>query len=236
MRSEVARIQHELKATTVYVTHDQVEAMTMGDRVALMRRGVLQQVDTPMRLYNAPVNLFVASFIGSPAMNLFEAELNQRNGHLVATVGDQFLRLDPDALADPKDLDRYAGKKIAIGIRPEHLEDAAVETGAPSERRLRASVKTVEALGAELIAHVEIAGNPVMTDEVKEIAADLDSTIAAELEAEVHDARLPLVGRFDVASRARADASIEVVVDTSRIHYFDLDSGLAIGGHPVAGV
>jgi multiple sugar transport system ATP-binding protein len=236
MRSEVARIQHELKATTVYVTHDQVEAMTMGDRVALMRRGVLQQVDTPMRLYNAPANLFVASFIGSPAMNLFEAELNQRNGHLVATVGDQFLRLDPNALAEPKDLDRYSGRKVAVGIRPEHLEDATVESGAPSERRLRATVKTVEALGAELIAHLEIAGTPVMTDEVKEIAADLDSTLAAELEAEAFNARLPLVGRFDVASRARADASVEVVVDTSRIHYFDLETGAAIGGHPVAGV
>jgi multiple sugar transport system ATP-binding protein len=236
MRSEVARIQHELKATTVYVTHDQVEAMTMGDRVALMRRGVLQQVDTPMRLYNAPANLFVASFIGSPAMNLFEAELNQRNGHLVASVGDQFLRLDPNALAEPKDLDRYSGRKVAVGIRPEHLEDATVESGAPSERRLRATVKTVEALGAELIAHLEIAGTPVMTDEVKEIAADLDSTMAAELEAEAFNARLPLVGRFDVASRARADASVEVVVDTSRIHYFDLETGAAIGGHPVAGV
>ena len=96
MRSEVARIQHELKATTVYVTHDQVEAMTMGDRVALMRRGVLQQVDTPMRLYNAPANLFVASFIGSPSMNLFEAKLERKNGHLVAQIGDQFLRLEPE--------------------------------------------------------------------------------------------------------------------------------------------
>ena len=101
MRSEVARIQHELQATTVYVTHDQVEAMTMGDRVALMRRGVLQQVDTPMRLYNAPANLFVASFIGSPAMNLFEAKLERKNGHLVARIGDQFLRLEPEACPSP---------------------------------------------------------------------------------------------------------------------------------------
>src|SRR3954469_18322154 len=155
MRSEVSRIQHELKATTVYVTHDQVEAMTMGDRVALMRRGVLQQVDTPMRLYNAPANLFVASFIGSPAMNLLEATLDRRNGHLVAQVGDQFLRLEAEALTDPGELDRYIGRKVALGIRPEHLEDAAVETDAPSERRLKASVKTVEALGSELIAHLE---------------------------------------------------------------------------------
>jgi multiple sugar transport system ATP-binding protein len=236
MRSEVARIQHELKATTVYVTHDQVEAMTMGDRVALMRRGVLQQVDTPMRLYNAPANLFVASFIGSPAMNLFEARLERKNGHLVAQVGDQFLRLQPEALADPKDLERYVGKDVALGIRPEHLEDAAVETGAPSERRLRATVKTVEALGAELIAHLELAGTPVMSDEVREVAADLDESMIHELEAEAQGAKLPLVGRFDVASRARSDASIEVVVDTSRAHFFDLESGAAIGGHPVAGV
>jgi multiple sugar transport system ATP-binding protein len=236
MRSEVARIQHELRATTVYVTHDQVEAMTMGDRVALMRRGVLQQVDTPLRLYNAPANLFVASFIGSPAMNLFEARLDQRNGHLVASIGDQFLRLDPDSLAEPGALDRYAGRKVALGIRPEHLEDAAVETGAPQERRLRADVKTVEALGSELIGHLEVTGRPVLSDEVKEVAADLDETAIADLEAEAHDAKLPLVGRFDVASRARADQSIEVVVDTSRVHFFDIDTGLAIGGHPVAGV
>src|SRR4051795_7835901 len=123
MRSEVARIQHELKATTVYVTHDQVEAMTMGDRVALMRRGVLQQVDTPMNLYNNPANLFVASFIGSPSMNLFEADLDRRNGHLVASIGDQLLRLPARPALEP-----LAGRKVALGIRPEHLEDATVAT------------------------------------------------------------------------------------------------------------
>jgi multiple sugar transport system ATP-binding protein len=234
MRSEVARIQHELQATTVYVTHDQVEAMTMGDRVALMRRGVLQQVDTPLRLYNAPANLFVASFIGSPAMNLFEADLERRNGHLVAQIGDQFLRLQPKALAEPDELERYVGHRVALGIRPEHLEDATVQTGAPSERRLRVTVKNVEALGSELICHVELGGRPLLNDEVKEIAADLDDTMLAELEAEAHHAKLPLVGRFDVASRARTDESIEVVVDTRRIHYFDVETGLAVGGHPIS--
>jgi multiple sugar transport system ATP-binding protein len=235
MRSEVARIQHELQATTVYVTHDQVEAMTMGDRVAVMRRGVLQQVDTPMRLYNAPVNLFVASFIGSPAMNLFEAQVGRRDGRLVATIADQFLALDPQALADPADLERYDGKTVALGIRPEHLEDAAVQTGAPPECRLQVTMKSVEALGAELIAHLELAGRMVMTDEVREIAADLDDSLVAELETEADDATLPLVGRFDVASRARGGDPLEVVVDTSRIHFFDIETGAAIGGHPVAG-
>jgi multiple sugar transport system ATP-binding protein len=235
MRSEVARIQHELQATTVYVTHDQVEAMTMGDRVAVMRRGVLQQVDTPMRLYNAPANLFVASFIGSPAMNLFEAQLARRDGRFEAAIGDQRLGLDPQALADPAGLERYDGETVALGIRPEHLEDAAVETGAPPERRLRVTMKSVEALGAELIAHLELSGRMVMTEEVREIAADLDDTMVAELEAEAHDAKLPLVGRFDVASRARGGDPLEVVVDTSRIHFFDIETGAAIGGHPVAG-
>jgi multiple sugar transport system ATP-binding protein len=233
MRSEVARIQHELKATTVYVTHDQVEAMTMGDRVALMRRGVLQQVDTPMRLYNAPTNLFVASFIGSPAMNLFEAQLSRRNGHLVAQVGDQLLRLVPEALADPGELERYDGRTVALGLRPEHIEDAAFATDAPQERRLRGTVRATEALGSELIAHLELRGKPVMTEEVKEVAADTDASVVHELEAETRDAMLPIVGRFDERSRARVDQDVEVVVDTERIHFFDLDSGLAIGGHPV---
>ncbi|WP_028065219.1 ABC transporter ATP-binding protein [Solirubrobacter soli] len=224
MRSEVARIQHELQATTVYVTHDQVEAMTMGDRVALMRRGVLQQVDTPMNLYDNPANLFVASFIGSPAMNLFEATVDRRNGHLVATIGDQFLRLP-----QRRELDALAGRKLALGIRPEHLEDATVATGAPPELRLKAAVRGVEALGAELIAHLEVTGRAVLTDEVKEIAADLDATLVAELEQESADATLPLVGRFDVASRARTGGTVEVVVDTDKVHYFDLDTGAAIG-------
>ena len=131
----------------------------------------------------------------------------------------------PRGAGRPTELERYIGRKVAIGIRPEHLEDAAVAADAPSERRLHATVKTVEALGAELIAHLEIAGRPVMTDEVKEIAADLDDSMLTELEAEAHDTKLPLVGRFDVASRARTGDRIEVVVDTSHVHYFDLDSG-----------
>jgi multiple sugar transport system ATP-binding protein len=230
MRSEVARIQHELQATTVYVTHDQVEAMTMGDRVALMRRGLLQQVDTPMRLYNAPANLFVASFIGSPAMNLFEAEVERRNGDLVAQIGDQVLRLDPAATTVPEELEACAGRSIALGLRPEDVEDAAVASDMPSEGRLRAAVRSIEALGAELIVHLEINGKAVMTEEVKEVAADTDASALRELETET---TLPMVGRFDVRSRAKIDAPVELAVDTRKLHYFDLESGNAIGGHPV---
>jgi multiple sugar transport system ATP-binding protein len=232
MRSEVARIQHELAATTVYVTHDQVEAMTMGDRVALMRRGVLQQVDTPMRLYNAPANLFVASFIGSPAMNLLEARLEQGDGGLVAVIGDQKLGLEPESLHAPAALERYARKNVALGVRPEHLEDGAIETGAPAHQRLRGVATTVEALGSELIAHVEIGGRPVLTEETKEVAADLDDTVVADLESEAGELKLPVVARLDEASRVRAGDSVELVVDTRRLHFFDLDTGEAIGGAP----
>jgi multiple sugar transport system ATP-binding protein len=214
----------------VYVTHDQVEAMTMGDRVALMRRGVLQQVDTPMRLYHAPANLFVASFIGSPAMNLFEAQLNRRNGDLVAEIGDQLLRVNANALTAPAELEGYVGRPVGLGLRPEHMEDAAVASDAPAAQRLRAVVRSIEALGSELIAHLEVNGKPVATEEVKEVAADTDPTVVHGLESET---TLPVVARFDVRSRAKIDQPVEVVVDTSELHFFDLESGNAIGGHPV---
>ena len=205
MRSEVARIQHELKATTVYVTHDQVEAMTMGDRVALMRRGVLQQVDTPMRLYNAPANLFVASFIGSPAMNLFEAQLSRRNGNLVAQIGDQLLRLAPEALADPasSSATTAAPSPSACGRSTSRTprspparrrSGACAAPSAASRRSARNSSRTSSS-----------KGKPVMTEEVKEVAADTDATVVHELEAEARDAMLPVVGRFDERSRARPD-------------------------------
>jgi len=215
------------------VAHDQVEAMTMGDRVALMRRGVLQQVDTPLRLYTAPANLFVASFIGSPSMNLFEAVLDRADGRLVARVGEQVLALAPDALAEPAELERYVGRTIGLGVRPEHIEDAAIVPDSPDGRRLRGSVRAVEALGSELVAHVELSGRPVLTDEVKEIAADLDDTVIQGLESEAVEAKLPIVARFDVASRARTGGTVEIAIETPRIHFFDLHSGLAVGGHPV---
>jgi len=175
----------------------------------------------------------VASFIGSPAMNLFEAQLERRNGHVVAQIGDQFLRLQPEALAAPGELDRYIGRTIGLGVRPEHFEDAAIESDAPGERRLKGSIRTTEALGSELIAHIEIMGKPVSTDEVKEIAADVDDHMLHELEAEGAEAKLPIVARFDEASRARPGQTVEVVVATERVHFFDLESGLAVGGHPI---
>ena len=229
MRGEIHDLQRRLGVTTLYVTHDQVEAMTLGDRVAVMLDGQLQQVAPPQALYERPVNEFVAGFIGSPSINIVEAELARSNGGLAVSFGGHRLAVDDAVVRARPALEGYVDRTVLLGIRPEHLEDATVATGAPPELRLKAAVRSVEALGAELIAHLEIAGRPVLTDEVKEIAADLDATLVAELEQESRDATLPLVGRFDVHSRARTGDSIEVVVDTDEIHYFDLDTGAAIG-------
>jgi multiple sugar transport system ATP-binding protein len=226
MRAEVARIQHELDATTIYVTHDQVEAMTMGDRVAVMRKGVLQQTDHPQRLYDAPANLFVASFIGNPPMNLVQAQLERANGGLAARIGEAALMVPSSA----RGLEAYVGRTIGIGIRPEHVRDASQETGAPAERRLHGTVRVTEALGSELLLHLEVTGEPVVTEEVLEVAGDVDPAVRDELESEERQGRTVFVARVDAETPQRVGESLEVVVEPRRLHFFDLESGLAIGG------
>ena len=224
MRAEIARIQREVRATTLYVTHDQVEAMTMGDRVAVLRKGELQQVGPPQELYDRPRNLFVASFIGSPAVNLVQARLEAVDGLLHCLVGEQRLTLanPPAALA------RYAGRTVGLGMRPEHLQDAALVPDTPPDRRLRGRVLVTELLGAEFLAHVEVDAEPVATSEVREVARDVDEAVLAELRTEAAAGRTPLVARFERRSPARAGDAVELAVDTSNVHLFDLESGLAI--------
>src|SRR5439155_14359022 len=141
MRAEISRLQHDLGVTTVYVTHDQVEAMTMGDRVAVMRKGELQQVADPQELYDRPVNLFVGGFIGSPAMNMLEAKVERADGALVAIVGHQRLTLEDETVAAKPALAQHEGRTIVLGIRPENLEDAALVGDVPPERRLEGQVQ-----------------------------------------------------------------------------------------------
>jgi multiple sugar transport system ATP-binding protein len=229
MRAEIARIQRELGATTIYVTHDQVEAMTMGDRVAVLRKGELQQVDVPQQVYERPANLFVASFIGSPEMNLVESRLERGDMGLTCHVAEQEIAI-PDAPGGSlRSLDSYVGRTVGLGIRPEHLQDAAFVDGAQTRCRLQGRVITTELLGSELLAYVEIAAAPVATAEVREVREDTDRSRVSELEAEAKANRAVLVGRFDVASRARAGSTIDVHVDTGKLHFFDLDSEAAIG-------
>ncbi len=215
MRAEIARIQKSLKVTTLYVTHDQIEAMTMGDRVAVMRDGVLQQVDTPSHLYDTPRNLFVASFVGSPPMNLIEADVERDNGSVVCRLRNGVLELPAARPA----LDAYAGRRLAVGIRPEHVRDASL---APEGARLNGRAVLVEELGAELLAHVEVGATPL---------GRLDLVDAASLAADGLDAltrSATLLGRFPRESGVVADEPIEVTIDTRRLHFFDLETGDAI--------
>jgi multiple sugar transport system ATP-binding protein len=230
MRAEIARIQHEVDVTTIYVTHDQVEAMTMGDRVAVMRKGELQQMAEPQRLYDSPKNLFVASFIGSPAMNIFEATVQRREGEgLAVRLGDQELAVPQEVAHRRPALAGYAGRKLAVGIRPEHLEDAALARDGGA--RLRGKVLLTEALGSEILAHVEVNATPVVSEDVVEgsVVDQSEQEVAADLMSESGNGhQATFVGRLDPASRVKPDSDVELVVDTQKLQFFDLETGHAV--------
>jgi multiple sugar transport system ATP-binding protein len=226
MRAEIAGIQRNLKVTTIYVTHDQVEAMTMGDRVAVMRKGELQQVASPQELYDEPVNLFVGGFIGSPAMNMIEATLQQRNGGLSIKAGEQTIALDDETLNDRPALKSYVGRTIVLGIRPEDLEDAALERVAPSDKRMRARVELREALGAEVMVHFTVEARPAVTEDVRELARDVGDE--ATVEARAEETHTTMVGRFGPRTEVREGDIMEVAVDTRSLHFFDPETGMAI--------
>jgi multiple sugar transport system ATP-binding protein len=229
MRAEIAKIQHEVDVTTIYVTHDQVEAMTMGDRVAVMRRGELQQMAEPQKLYDSPKNLFVASFIGSPAMNIVEAQVERRGQETVVKLGDQELPVPDEIVRRRPALAGYAGRTLAVGIRPEHLEDAAVARNGGA--RLRGKVLLRESLGSEVLAHVEMKVAPVVTEDVVEgaVVDEEETALAADLMGESGDGhRTTFVGRLDPASTVRPDSEVELVVDTQKLQFFDLETGHAI--------
>jgi multiple sugar transport system ATP-binding protein len=221
MRAEIARIQQALKVTTVYVTHDQVEAMTMGDRVAVMRDGELQQVDTPQQLYDAPTNLFVASFVGSPPMNLFEAGAEHENGRLVLRIGDTVLELPADAAAERPSLAAYSGGRVAIGIRPEDVREAAGWDGA----QLSGRILLVESLGSEQLVHIEIAASPLQRSDLVDTAAQPPGP---SLGIDQLERAVTLLGRFDRHLLLAPDEAVEVAIDPRLLHFFDLETGVAI--------
>jgi multiple sugar transport system ATP-binding protein len=226
MRAEVSRLQRDLEVTTIYVTHDQVEAMTMGDRVAVMRKGELQQVASPQELYDHPVNLFVGGFIGSPAMNMVEATLERSNGRLRAAIGDQPITLDPELLSARPGLHGFEGQRVIVGIRPEDFEDAALVPEVPEDRRLRGRVELREALGSEVLAHLTIQARQAVTDDVRELAADIEAPSPGVEASEAGEARI--VASFGPRSRVREDETAEVAVDTRNLHFFDPETSLGI--------
>jgi multiple sugar transport system ATP-binding protein len=226
VRAEISALQDELGTTTIYVTHDQVEAMTMGDRVAVMRKGELQQVATPQELYDHPVNLFVGGFIGSPAMNVVEATLERSNGGVVAHLGSQQIALGDETLGQRPALQAYGGRTVVLGIRPEDLEDAELLPDTPAERRLKGSVRLREALGSEIVAHVTVDARHAITDDVRELQADVGDDRTVEDTGGGEGATL--VGRFNARSRLVEGDTAEMAVDTRALHFFDPDTGLGI--------
>src|SRR5215218_1634617 len=228
MRAEIARLQQDLGTTTIYVTHDQVEAMTMGDRVAVMRKGELQQVAAPQELYDHPVNLFVGGFIGSPAMNVLEARLEQSDGSLAVALGDQQVKLDDATLNERPALREYAGREIVLGIRPENLEDAAIEEGDTSNRTIRGEVILREALGSELMVHLKVDAKPAITEDVRELQRDVGGDEMTGTPSATESGEAVVVGRFDPHSRVQEGQTAEVAIDTTSLHFFDPETGLGI--------
>jgi multiple sugar transport system ATP-binding protein len=230
MRAEIARIQRDLGVTTIYVTHDQTEAMTMGDRVAVMRNGFLQQVAVPKELYDRPRNLFVAEFIGSPAMNVFLAELEHTNGDAWVSFGGQRLRLDPESVGSDSGLVRYDGSKVVVGIRPEDMEDASVLHETNPDRRLSVTCDIREDMGSEVYVHFNLPAEPVATPEVVEAlvvedAEDEETRMAAE---RARGGGVTFVARLERTTSAREREPLEIEVDVTRLHFFDPESGLRV--------
>ncbi|HEX6231280.1 MAG TPA: sn-glycerol-3-phosphate ABC transporter ATP-binding protein UgpC [Actinomycetota bacterium] len=230
MRSEIARIQNELGTTTLYVTHDQVEAMTMGDRVAVIRKGLLQQVETPQFLYDHPVNLFVAGFIGSPAMNMVEASLSRSDGSVAVEFGGHRLGLPDEVVASRPDLKGYEGKRVILGLRPEDMEDASLVPDAPEDRRIRANVELREALGADILVHFKVKAPIVMTEDVKELAGDVGQEALEAAEKSAQRGESIFLARLNPRTGAREGEAIELVVDVGRLHFFDPDTGEGVYG------
>jgi multiple sugar transport system ATP-binding protein len=240
MRSEIARIQRDLGVTTIYVTHDQVEAMTMGQRVAVIRKGELQQVDAPQTLYDSPVNVFVAGFIGSPAMNLLQAGLSAPgpDGSVSVEVGEYRLSIPDSVVAARPELRRYDGRQIVLGLRPEDMEDAALVSDAPAENRIRAEVDLREALGSDVVIHFKVDAPKAITEDIRELAVDVGREALENIEHEAEGGRSDVIARLNPRTRTQPGETVELAVDTARLHFFDPDDGSGIYGdahkHPVS--
>ena len=227
MRAEIARIQREVKATTIYVTHDQVEAMTMGDRVAVMNRGVLQQVAAPQEMYDNPANLFVAGFIGSPAMNMVNAELIRGDAGAQVAFGGVRLPIPDSVMRGRRSLAGHVGKRLVIGIRPEDLEDPEYVANPTAGARLPVTVDVREAMGAEVYAHFTVDEPPVLTEDTRDLAADAGLAVD-DLGSSGGPTTSHFVARLDPHTSAAEGRPIELHVDMRSIHVFDPETGEAI--------
>ena len=221
MRAEIARIQRDLRVTTIYVTHDQSEAMTLGDRVCVLRGGILQQVDRPQVLYDRPANLFVAGFIGSPAMNLVEAQLMTDGGGVSARFGPHDLTVPAGILSARPSLRGYLGERVALGIRPEDMDDAS----APEDSRLDVTVDIKEDMGSEVILHFAVDAPPVDSAELRDVLGD-EAVEAADEQTHHHGS--PFIAKVARGTAAREGEPVSLAVNTQLLHFFDLKTGAGI--------
>jgi multiple sugar transport system ATP-binding protein len=225
MRSEISKMQRDLGATMIYVTHDQTEAMTMGNEVAVMKKGDLQQVAPPDELFARPVNLFVAGFIGSPAMNFVNGGVERADGAVFATFAGHRLRVDEEALRMRPALAGYDGRPVVIGIRPDATEDAALAGDTPADRRFPAVAELRETVGSEAFVHLTLDAEPVVTEDTRELASDAGAEMLQRLEEEAAEHKTPFVARMHARSRAREGELVEIAVDTRELHFFDPETG-----------
>ena len=231
MRAEISRIQRDLGVTTIYVTHDQTEAMTMGDRVAVMRNGFLQQVASPKELYERPRNLFVAEFIGSPAMNVVIADFASRDGDAWISFGGHRVHLERRTVEGTPELAAYDGKNVIVGIRPEDMEDAAVVRESHPERRLAVTCDIREDLGSEVYVHFAVPAEPVTRADVVEalVVEDADDEAAHIAAQRARGSGVTFVARLERTTSAKERTPLELEVDVTRLHFFDPDTGSRIG-------
>ncbi|HVB53072.1 MAG TPA: sn-glycerol-3-phosphate ABC transporter ATP-binding protein UgpC [Candidatus Acidoferrales bacterium] len=224
MRAEVSRIQRRLGVATLYVTHDQTEAMTMGDRVAVLAHGVLQQCEAPQTLYDHPANLFVAAFIGSPAMNIYQGEVEADGGHLTVRLGDHRIVVPPSQEEARPGLAGYRGREVAVGIRPEHLAVGHELPDNPSV--IPAEIDLLESLGAEVIVHLRIKANHIRPEGA--VAEGEDQTLPLVIGAGASDKNAPGVARVDPRVQLKVGETVTLVPDTDHLQFFDLETGAAI--------
>jgi len=240
MRTEIAKLHNRIGTTTIYVTHDQTEAMTMADRIVVLKDGLVQQIDSPQRMYDRPDNVFVAGFIGSPAMNFIQAHLEKENGGYVVKFGNTSLSLTQEEIGEAKekgyDPEQYSGKDVVLGVRPEDIEDAGTEAaaavgGAEGPNTIEVEAQVIESMGSEKYIyfdvgkeqHVHLQSVAEMTDEV---GGGADEEASGE-SAEDTTGEL-MVARVSPESEAREGEQMRLVIDTSKIHLFDPETEKAI--------
>jgi multiple sugar transport system ATP-binding protein len=228
MRSEIARIQHDLEVTTVYVTHDQVEAMTMGDRVAVIKKGELQQVGSPTELFENPTSLFVAGFIGSPAMNFAMTKLERHNDKLTFKLGEQTVGINPQVLERKPGLESYVDKDVVVGIRPQDFEDASLVSDAPEDERIQVNAELVEPIGTETLLHFDAKAPVAITEETRELAADVGVESGESFEEAARQGRNEFVAEVNPQSKIKERESAELRIDTARLHFFDPETNRGI--------